>query len=147
MYFEQFYKGQSFVSAPYRITKEEIVEYAVRYDPQYIHVDEVRAKESVFGGIIAAGFHTASIAIRLLVDLGCFGDEIICGVGVDDVKFLLPVYPDDILTARIQVLEMADHHKANNKGFVTFGIELFNQNEQKVLSFKSKALFKKQVTA
>lgn len=144
MFFEQFILGQQFTTSSYRITKEEIIEYALRYDPIGIHIDEDKAKKSIFNGLVAAGLHTMSIAMKLLVE-DLLGNESICGVGLDKGKFIRPVFPEDVLNARITINDLSNHPK-EDRGYITFRVELYNHHGKVVISFETTGIVKKRQT-
>lgn len=106
IYFEDHEVGERFRFGEYRITAEEIVEFARRYDPQPVHVDEAAARESRFGGLVASGWHTAAMTMKLLVD-GRIGDVASAGArGVDDLRWHEPVTPGDVLSVEVETVEM-----------------------------------------
>jgi acyl dehydratase len=102
-YFEDIEVGERHTGQQYTPSKDEIIEFAERFDPQPFHVDEEAAKDSMFGGLIASGWHTGSISMRLLYDL--FVNEIaVCGgSGIDDLRWRNPVRPGDTLTLEVEV--------------------------------------------
>ena len=102
-YFEEIEVGdeQSFGSRD--VTREEILEFAERYDPQSFHTDEAAAGESMFGGLIASGWHTASMTMRLLVEYVFEGSAATGAVGVDELRWPNPVRPGDTLSVHTEV--------------------------------------------
>ena len=134
MYFEEFTVGQKFTTGSYLLSKEEIIAYAMRYDPQDIHINEQKAKEGPFKGIIASGIHTLAIAAKLGVELKAISNGLICGVGCDAIRFVKPVYPFDMLTVYIEVLNCTPHTEKKDRGFVTFSYVAKNQRGEIVLT-------------
>ena len=104
-YFEDFSTGEVALSAPYTITRDEIVEFARRYDPQPFHIDAAAAERSMYKGLIASGWHTCAIAMRLICDLYITDSHSMGSPGVDNVRWVKPVRPDDTLRLRWTVLE------------------------------------------
>ncbi len=140
-YFEDFAIGQKFQTATYQITKDEIIDFAKQFDPQYFHTDEVAAKKSLFGGLAASGWHTAAISMKLQIDSepkvagGMIGTRI-------ELAWPKPTYPDDILQVFGIVTEIEDSHP--KRGFVTMKSETKNQNGEIVMMQTAKILvFKK----
>lgn len=132
MYFEDFEVGQTYSCGPRTVSKSEIVEFASQYDPQSFHVDEDAAEESVFGGLIASGWHTASVTMRLLVD-GLFENVAMVGaLGVDELRWRKPVYGGDALSITTTVADTEDWDE--EKGRVTFELEASNQDDETVLT-------------
>ena len=105
MKFDELSIGQKFETLSYKVSKEEIITFARQFDPQYMHIDEEKAKQSRFKGIIASGLHTLSLSFKLWVETGVFGDDVIAGTGVNNLKFTKPVYPDDVLYVTTEVIK------------------------------------------
>src|SRR5215510_802549 len=96
-YLEDYSAGQIYRSARMTIDKDQIIAFAGQFDPQPYHLDEEAAHKSVFGGLAASGWHTAALTMRLLVDSEFRLAHRILGVGVDELRWLRPVRPDDSL--------------------------------------------------
>lgn len=104
-YVEDIQEGDVHEFGSYEVTRDEIVGFAERYDPQPFHVDEDAARESAFGELVASGWHTASMCMRLLVD-NYLADTASAGArGIRDLRWIEPVRPGDTLTCRLEVLE------------------------------------------
>ncbi|GAA2788406.1 MaoC family dehydratase [Streptomyces showdoensis] len=103
-YFEDFRPGDIHELGTVTVTAEEVLEFGRRFDPQPFHTDPELAAESQFGGLIASGFHTQSMFMRRYVD-GLLAYSFCMGSpGIDEVRYLRPVRPGDVLTARVEVL-------------------------------------------
>lgn len=136
-YFEDFRPGEVIELGHIDVSEQEIVEFARRYDPQLFHVDAERAKESIYGGLIASGWHTAALCMRLLVD-GVFHDSAAMGSpGLDGLRWLRPVRPGDVLAGRFVVLESIPSRSKPDRGIVKFRAELDNQDGETVLRFEA----------
>ena len=130
-YLEDYAEGEVIISRPYKISKHEIITYAEAYDPQPIHIDENYANHGPFGGIIASGFQTISLAFRLFVETGYVDDGVsMGGPGMDEVRWLVPVYPGDVLTNHITVLETRPSKSKSDRGILRLGHELQNHKGQ-----------------
>ncbi len=139
-YFEDFRPGETIQLGRVAVTEAEIVEFARRYDPQVFHLDAERARDSIYGGLIASGWHTAALCMRLLVD-GVFGDSAGMGSpGVDELRWLAPVRPGDVLAGRLIVLETIPSRSKPDRGIVKFRAELDNQRGETVLRFDALAM-------
>lgn len=104
-YFEDIEAGDVHEFGSYQLTKDEILEFGEKYDPQPFHTDEAAAEVSMFGGLIASGWQTAGICMRLLVD-NYLSESASAGArGVRDLRWLEPVRPGDTITCRLEVLE------------------------------------------
>ncbi|MBP1154029.1 MULTISPECIES: MaoC/PaaZ C-terminal domain-containing protein [unclassified Paenibacillus] len=134
MTFEQFYVGQTFVTDKHRVTQEEMLEFAVKYDPQTIHLNQQVAAEGMYGNIIASGFLTLSVAWTLFIRAHIFGEESRAGAGMDKVRFLAPVFPGDSLYTIITILELRPSKSRPELGIVTFSFAVKNQHDLEVLT-------------
>src|SRR5215211_2365144 len=99
-YFEDFVEGRTVDIGSKRFSAEEIIAFARAYDPQPMHTDPATARESVYGGLIASGWHTAAAYMRLLVDAIMGEAASIGSPGIDHLRWLKPVRPDDTLSGR-----------------------------------------------
>lgn len=105
MKLDEFTIGQIFRTKALTLTKEEIIKFAGEFDPQYLHVNEAKAKEGRFNGIIASGIHTLAISFKLWVEEKKYGEDVIAGTGMNNIQFIRPVYPGDKLYTIVKVLE------------------------------------------
>ena len=103
MYFEDYQPGQTSKFGAYRVTKEEIIEFASKYDPQFFHLDDEAAKESLFGGLCASGWHTGAMFMRMLIDSLPENHGSLGSPGMNNIKWLKPVYPGYILSVKSSV--------------------------------------------
>jgi acyl dehydratase len=131
-YFEDFEVGQTFQSRTYEITAEKIKAFAREFDPQPFHVDEEAAKGTFFKWLAASGWHTASIAMKLLVegDIKIAGGTI--GGGAEDLRWPQPVRPGDVLRLEGEVLEMRRSRSRPELGIVKVRLTLRNQANEPV---------------
>ncbi|WP_458187975.1 MaoC family dehydratase [Haladaptatus sp. NG-WS-4] len=118
----------------YEVTKEEIVEFARQYDPQPFHVDETAAEESEYGGLIASGWHTCAMTMRMLVDNQITEEGSLGSPGVDEVRFRRPVRPGDVLSVRTEVTGKRPLDSDPNRGLVTSHVETLNEDDTVVLA-------------
>lgn len=139
--FEDFVPGWKFESGSRALTAQEIVAFATDWDPQAYHTDEAAAHASPFGGLIASGWQTGCVAMRLMCD-GYLTDSTCVGSpGIDELKFLKPVRPCDALRFRAAVLESRASRSKPDRGVVTWRWEVLNQKEEVVLSMVGKQMF------
>ena len=141
MKFADFHVGQIIEAGPRRVEEEEILRFAEAYDPQWFHVDREKARIGPYGGLIASGWHTCSIAMRLSVDAVLAGSDTVGSPGVADIKWLNPVRPGDSLTLRAEVLETRRSSSKPNLGIMRWRWRLFNQHSQEVLESEATSLF------
>lgn len=134
-YFEDYVPGsvQEFGSAA--VAEAEIVEFARRYDPQRFHVDpEWAAAHGPFGGLIASGWHTAAIMMRLLVDNYLSAVSSLGSPGIDELRWMRPVRPGDTLRVRVSVLDAKWSRSKPDRGLVRSRVEILNQDRDVVMS-------------
>jgi len=134
--FEDFVPGSVRTSGTVLVTEEEIIEFAKRYDPQVFHTDPVAARGSIYGGLVASGWHTAAMAMRLIVENYLSGVASVGSPGVDEVRWLKPVRPGDKLSVRVTVLESRRSESKPDRGIVRSLVEVLNQDMAVVMSFK-----------
>ena len=134
--FEDFVPGSVRTSGTVLVTEEEIIEFAKRYDPQVFHTDPVAARDSIYGGLVASGWHTAAMAMRLIVENYLSGVASVGSPGVDEVRWLQPVRPGDRLSVRVTVLEARRSESKPDRGIVRSLVEVLNQDMALVMSFK-----------
>lgn len=131
--------GQEFTSGSFHMTEEKIKSFAAEFDPQPFHLDESAAKASVFSGLAASGWHTAAVAMRLLVDGGLPLGNGIIGLG-GDLAWPKPTRPGDTLHVESEILEIVPSRSKPNQAIVKVRSITLNQNGEPVHSFTSKCL-------
>jgi acyl dehydratase len=140
-YFEDFTPGQVFDMGPRRVSEDEIVAFASRYDNQDFHTDPEAAKRSAFGGIVASGWHTIALCMRMMADGYLRGAASQGSPGVDEVRWLVPVRPGDELRYRGAVREAVPSRSRDDRGIVHFDFTLTNQRGERVLTMKAMQMF------
>ncbi|HCV21250.1 MAG: MaoC family dehydratase [Arenicellales bacterium] len=133
-YFEDYYEGAVLECGPVTVEEEEVIAFARRYDPQVFHVDPAAAKKSIFGGLIASGWHTVAMVMRLLVDNYISHSASLSSPGVDELRWLAPVRPGDALFVKARVMEARASRSKPDRGIVRTQIEVFNQDDTLVMS-------------
>lgn len=141
MYFEEFKLGQRFQCEPILVTAEEIDEFATKYDPHPIHVNQEYAENSMFNGIISSGFLTLSTMWGQWIRLNKLGEEFIVGNGLDHVKFIAPVRMNDVLTTEVEVVGLTPSSNPT-RGKLTIKFEVINQEGDVVLVTQINVLLK-----
>ncbi len=136
-YFEDYVPGSVHEFGPVKVEEAEIIEFARRYDPQPFHIDPEAAKDSIYGGLIASGWHTASLMMRVLVDHYLSHVASLGSPGVDELRWLKPVRPGDELTVRVTVLETRRSRSKPDRGIVRSFVEVLNQKGEVVMSLKA----------
>ena len=134
--FEDYPPGLEVISKTHTVTEKEIVDFAAAYDPQYFHVDKERAAKSEFGGLMASGWHTCAMAMRLFFDEFLPGSGAL-SPGVDELRWRAPVRPGDIIRVKVRVEEARVSRSKPGRGVVNTFVEVFNQSDVVVMSFKA----------
>jgi acyl dehydratase len=125
-WFDDLVLGMRFKSPEKRVTREEIKRFASEYDPQPYHLDEEAAKQSAFGGLAASGWHTAALGMRLSVETRPFGPHPLLGLGVEELRWLAPVRPDDVIHLEGEVIELIPS-RSKPQGVVKVRWTAYNQ--------------------
>ena len=140
MKFAEFEAGQVLEAGPYRVKAQDIVEFAQQWDPQWFHTQPQVAVHGPFGGLIASGWHTCAIAMRLVADAFLAGSESFASPGLNYIKWPAPVRPDDALMLKATVLEARPSRKG--LGVLRWRWQLHNQQGIEVLDLEVTSLFK-----
>lgn len=146
-YWEDFAPGRTFESATRRLSEKDIVRFAQEWDPQTYHTDAQAARSSPFGGLIASGWQTAAVGMRLMCDTYLLQTSCVGSPGLDELRWLKPVRPGDTLSLRSTVLEATPSGKQPNRGTVLFRWEILNQNGEVALSMLGRQLFLRRTPA
>ena len=141
MRFEQFTAGSVLRLGPRTVHEDEIVDFAARHDPQWFHTDPRAAGSHRFGGLIASGWHTCGIAMRLVVDAVLAGSESFASPGLDHIRWPHPVRPGDRLSLRAQVLEARRSASRPGLGILRWQWSLRNERGVEVLQLEATSLF------
>jgi acyl dehydratase len=142
-YFEDYPPGAVFEYGEIRVTEAEIIEFARRYDPQYLHVDQAAAAGGPFGGLIASGWQTAALMMRLLVDGFLPKAASLGSPGIDELRWLKPVRPGDVLHIRVTVLDATPSRSRPDRGVVRTLVAVLNQDRDVVMSLKPMNIFRR----
>jgi acyl dehydratase len=132
-YFEDYVPGRTIDCGSFSVSEAEIIAFAKEYDPQPFHVDPVAAAEGPYGGLIASGWHTTSMMMRLLVEHFLNPKSSLGSAGVDEVRWPKPVRPGDTLHVRAAVLEARRSKSKPDRGIVRSVAEVTNQDGETVM--------------
>jgi acyl dehydratase len=139
--FAQFHAGQIIEAGPHAVSEEQIVRFAAAYDPQWFHTEPEAARQSRFGGLIASGWHTCAIAMRLVADAVLHDSESFASPGIGYIKWPHPVRPGDRLTLRATVLEARRSRGDSGLGVLRWRWQLYNADAREVLDLETTSLF------
>ncbi|MEP6955433.1 MAG: MaoC family dehydratase [Chthoniobacterales bacterium] len=142
-YLEDVAPGERFTSATYPVREAELIEYARQFDPQPFHLEHAAADSSVFGGLAASGWHTASIAMRLMMtgQMQFVGGTV--GLGVDELRWPVAVRPGDELRLVTEILEVRPSKSKPTHGVIRIRNVMTNQRGEVVLSYLANALVRR----
>jgi acyl dehydratase len=135
-WFEDFVPGSVYEFGAIAVSEAGILDFARRFDPQPMHLDPVAAARGEFGGLIASGWHTAGLMMRLLAEHFLPGEASLASPGLDELRWRHPVRPGDVLSLRVTVLEAARSRSRPDRGLVKSLVEVLNQHGAVVMSLK-----------
>ena len=138
-YFEDFSVNQRFTFGRYTVTRDEIVDFATQYDPQAFHTEENDPLSIELGGIMASGWHTTAIFMRLAVDAYLGNAAVLTSPGVDELRWLAPVRVGDVISGEAIVEQSRLSVSKPDRGILTTGVRLWNQRDIEVLRMTTHA--------
>ena len=141
-YFEDLEVGTKASFGHYEVTREEVIDFASRYDPQPFHLDDEAAAQTYFGRLSASGWHTCAMSMRMIVDQ--FRHEKTASIGspgIDELRWLKPVYPGDTLRMETELIEKRRSKSKPNMGFTKSRQTVFNQHDEPVLTMIGNGIF------
>ncbi len=134
MYLEDLSVGQIFRTSSVRLEADEIRSFASQFDPQPFHLDEASGRASLFGGLVASGWHTAALTMRLMVQGEFRIAGGLVGAGVESIRWPRPVRPGDILRVESEIVEIRPSSSNPERGVVRVKSTTFNQDDQPVMA-------------
>jgi acyl dehydratase len=134
LYFDDFKPGLKIESAGFTMTDADIIDIALRFDPQPFHIDVEAAKASHFGGIIASGFHTMAVTWRMLYQTGFLVSANLGGPGVDELRWVKPVHAGDTLRAIATLREAVPSKSKPDRGVIKLDVAAVNQRGETVMT-------------
>jgi acyl dehydratase len=147
LYWEDFREGEVREFGAVTVKRDEIVRFAAQFDPQPFHIDEAAAAHSLYGGLIASGWHTAAMAMRMMCDEYLLRAASLGSPGLDNLKWLLPVRPGDTLSMRLLVLESRPLESKPGVGLVKIRHEVLNQGRKVVMRMEGYGMFRRRPAA
>ncbi len=132
-YLEDFAVGSSTELGSVHVTEAEILEFAERYDPQPFHTDLEAAKRWPYGGLIASGWHTAAMMMRVIVDHFIDAEKSLGSPGLGPIRWMLPVRPGDVLRVRANIIDSRRSQSKPDRGTLTFEVHVLNQRDETVM--------------
>ncbi len=142
-YWEDFNAGETAEFGAYRVTADDIKAFATEFDPQAFHLDEEAASETLLGGLAASGWHTCSLAMRMMCDGYLLETASMGSPGIDEVRWIHPVRPRDILRTKRTCLETRASRSRPGMGICRFTWDIFNQLDTHLMSMTGTSLFER----
>ena len=142
-YFDDFQVGEVQETGSLTVSREDIIAFARQFDPQPFHLDDEAARSSIFGGLIASGWHTAAMCHSLIVKHLLSNAASLGSPGVDELRWLRPVRPGDTLTVRTEVLSLTPSKSKPDRGAIKFRFEVRTQSGETVMTEIANALFRR----
>ncbi len=142
-YWEDFAVGQVRETGGHSLTEEEVIEFAKKYDPQPFHIDRDKAKQSAFGGLIASGWQTAGLCMRMLCDMYLLESASMGSPGIDELRWVKPVRPGDTLRLKSTVIETRASTSRPDMGTVRSRSEVYNQRGELVMHMSGVGMFRR----
>lgn len=136
-YFEDFHVGQRFTSETATLTEDEIIAFGKKYAPLPYHTDPAAAKDTAYGGVIAAGYQTAALTFGLFVRTGVLGAAAMGSPGVDKLRWLKPVRPGDALHVEAEIVEVSPARAEGGRDAVRIRYDTINQDGETVMTLSS----------
>jgi acyl dehydratase len=141
LYFEDFPPGDVRESPSRAVTRDEIIAFARQYDPQPFHLDDEAATRSIYGGLLASGWHTCAIYMRLMWETFLKDTASLGSPGEDEIRWVKPVRPGDTLQVRFTVVEATPSRSKPDRGIVRSLSEVFNQHGEIVMTTRGLGMF------
>lgn len=141
LYFEDFPPGDVRESPVRTVTRDEILTFARQFDPQPFHLDDEAATRSIFGGLLASGWHTCAIYMRLMWETFLKDTASLGSPGVDEIRWVKPVRPGDTLRVRFTVVEAVPSRSKPDRGIVRVLSEVFNQHDEIVMTMRGLGMY------
>jgi acyl dehydratase len=137
MFFEDFEVGFRFETGTRTLSEDEIIAFASQWDRQSFHLDPEAAKQSLYGGLIASGFHTLLISFDLVIEAAVWTESSQGSPGMEHVRWLKPVRPGDTLRVEVEAVEVRASRTRTDRGYVTWDHTTLNQADETVMTFRS----------
>ena len=143
IYWEDFKPGDTAVMGEKTMDEADMIAFAKAYDPQPFHIDKAAATQSMYGGLIASGWHTVALVMRMMVDSYLNASASLGSPGVDNVRWLKPVRPGDTIRATRAVVETRPSSSRPEMGLVKSRWEVFNQSDELVMTMEGYGMFER----
>lgn len=143
LYFDDFTPGEEIRTRGVTLTDGDIIDFALKFDPQPFHLDAEAARQSIFGGLIASGFHTMALTFRMFCQTNALAASSLGSPGIDEVRWLQPVRPGDTLSVVVRVLDTRASTSKPDRGIVNLQYTTLNQRGEPVMTMVAKQLLRR----
>ena len=143
IYFEDLNEGDNYSRGPIFVSKKEILEFANKYDPQVFHIDEEKAKESLFGGLCASGWHTCSLYMKMLCDGFIKNLASLGSPGMNQIRWIKPLFPNQNITGKVTIISKTPSRSKPNIGSLITDSEVYNNKKEIIMTLQSISIVKK----
>lgn len=147
LWLEDMAPGQTFRFGTYLVDRDEVIDFARRYDPQPFHIDDAAAEKSIFGRLCASGVHTMAMAQRL--QMGGFGEiglQVLAGLGMDEFRLPRAVFPGDVLHMDVEIKEVRPLRSKADRGVLKYVTSVANDKDEVVLTYLSTMIMARRPT-
>ena len=139
--FEDFHFGQVIEIGQRTVTPEEIIAFASQFDPQPFHLSEEAGRRSIYGSLIASGWHTVAMVMRMSCDAYLLDSRSMGSPGIDELRWLKPVRAGDTIRAQFEVIEIRPSRSKPDRGIVVSAWRVFNQHDELVMTMRGMGMF------
>ena len=143
LYFEDLNIGQKILIGPISVTEVEIIEFAKKFDPQPFHIDAEKAKDSLFGGLCASGWHTCSLYMRMLYDGLLINLASLGSPGMNEIRWLKPLFPNETIKGELQIISKTPSKSKPFIGSIVIDSKVFNSKKELIMTMQSISIVKK----
>jgi len=143
LYFEDLNIGQKILIGPISVTEVEIIEFAKKFDPQPFHIDAEKAKDSLFGGLCASGWHTCSLYMRMLYDGLLINLASLGSPGMNEIRWLKPLFPNETIKGELHIINKTPSKSKPFIGSIIIDSKVFNSKKELIMTMQSISIVKK----
>jgi acyl dehydratase len=143
LYFEDLNIGQKILIGPISVTEVEIIEFAKKFDPQPFHIDAKKAKDSLFGGLCASGWHTCSLYMRMLYDGLLINLASLGSPGMNEIRWIKPLFPNETIKGELDIIRKTPSKSKPYIGSIVIDSKVFNSKKELIMTMQSISIVKK----
>ena len=145
LYYEDLNIGQKISIGPISATEREIIEFAKQFDPQPFHIDAEKAKDSLFGGLCASGWHTCSLYMRMLYDGLLINLASLGSPGMNEIRWLKPLFPNEVIRGELYIMSKTPSKSKPLIGSIVIDSKIYNSKKDLIMTMQSISIVKKRI--